>query len=132
MTLYGTFNAEGAKRTPMIDYIEFEFPKVSPAFVPEDLENKDIVLSCDWDESDWAFDTEDGTGSFRAKGVYLNQKYANGHICDFMNAKVDTLQVAGISEEIRFRLTGLVLDDGGKLFAFPQDRIIPWMTEYAD
>jgi hypothetical protein len=132
MTLYGTFNAEGARETPMINFIEFEFPKVADVFVPNDLDNKDIVLSCDWDESDWDFDNERGIGCFRAKGVYLNQRYANGHISDFMNAKIDTLQVSGIDTDVRFELTGLMIDDGGMMFSFPDDKIIPWMTEYAE
>ena len=105
MTLYGTFNAEGARETPMIDFIEFEFPKVSDVFVPNDLDNKDIVLSCDWDESDWDFDNK---------------------------ARIDTLQVSGIDTDTRFELTGLMIDDGGMMFSFPDDKIIPWMTEYAE
>lgn len=131
MILYGTFNADNAKETPMLRSIDFEFPRVSDVFVPKDLENRDLTLSCDWDESDWEFDSAKGIGSFRAKGVYLNQKYANGHIADFMNSKVDTLQLAA-DDDVRFQLTGLMINDGGQFFVFPEDRISPWMTEYVE
>ena len=131
MNLYGTFTADKIKDRPMLCSIDLEFPKVSEAFLPADLENSGIVLSCDWDESDWDFDQERGEGAFRAKGVHLNQRYANGHIADFMNAKVDTLHIC-CDENISFKLTGLMLDDGGTQFIFPQDRLIPWIYEYED
>ena len=118
MTFYGTFEATSSE-TPMIDFLDFEFKRIPDHFVPEDIRtsdgNKGVILSIDWDESDWKFVPETREGIFRAKGVYINNVYANGHAEAFKSAALDAIQVHGADN---FVLTDLELTDGEDYFRF--------------
>lgn len=115
MIFYGKAVTDRDKNySPMIDFIEFEFSEVDPKFLPEDFteeDNHDVILSCDWQESDWDYDSETGEVRFRCKGVDVNMHPANGHISMFENASIDTIQVyANGCEE--FKLAALCIQDG--------------------
>ena len=121
MRLYGEYRAKNAAETPMIDYIEFEFPSVPEKFLPEDLDNRDLILSCDWDESDWFYDPKTGEGAFRCKGVYLNQVYANGHADLFADADIRGYQVHGVRSKSDFALTKLEVEDAAEKVLFLEE-----------
>lgn len=125
MTLYGCFEAT-ASETPVIDFLEFVFKKIPNRFVPEDIrwdnDEKGVILSVDWDESDWSFVPETREGFFRAKGVYINNTYANGHADAFKGAVLDAIQVYGADN---FVLTELELTDGEDYFRFPSKSLSP-------
>ena len=123
MIFYGSYKARNATGTPILDYIEFEFPSIPEKFLPEDLENEDIALSSFWDESDWFYDPETGEGSFRCKGVYLNDIYANGHIDIFRNAIVREYQVYGVNAASDFELTELEVEDGLEKVFFAENSL---------
>lgn len=129
MIFYGSYKAKSPCR---IDFIEFEFPEVPEKFVPEDFDtNKNLILSATWDESDWMFDDATGEGSFRMKGVDVNQVYANGCLDMFRNAILDCIQVYG-PEDAEFVLTGLEVYDAGDTFEFPEEKLQPreyWYEE---
>lgn len=122
MIIYGDYTANAQC---MIDFMEFEFPEVPQKFVPEDFNtNEDLILSVDWDESDWAYDEKIKEGYFRLKGVYINQIYANGQIDLFKKAIFDGMQVYG-PETADFKLTALKIKDGDDEFDFPTDNLTP-------
>lgn len=97
MIFYGDFQTIcGLGETPVIDYIEFEFDdkRINPEFIPDDLKGgSGIRLCCSWDMSDWSYDQEDGSGSFRCKGVMAGEKYANGALDMFKGSRITDMQV---------------------------------------
>lgn len=128
MRIYGNY---AAAMPCMIDFLEFEFPKVPDMYCPEDLDNHDVILSVDWDESDWDYDPESSMGHFRMKGVYLNQIYANKQLDVFKSAILDKIQVAG-SPDADFVLTGLTINDGDESFRLPEEMLLPREIDYVD
>ena len=132
MRMYGTFTAKSLDCAPYIDFFEFKFPELPDKFIPEDLKGEtDLVLTVDWDESDWDFDEETGEGSFRAKGVMINQEYANGHLDLFRKASLNNLQVHALPDS-DFRLTGLTVEDGDEWLEMDEESIDPAWTGYSE
>ena len=129
MVIYGTFKTSGElQETPRIDFLEIEFPKVPEEFAPEDLEPENIILTCDWDESDWSWDRAEKIGYFRCKGVYVNQRYANGHVDMFENAIIDTMQVY-LNGSGEFKLEAIAVVDNEKSVELCP---VPRYIEYAE
>ena len=137
MIFYGDFTtAKGLPATPRIDFIEVEFNgSIDPKFVPEDLEaSPGIRLSCDWDESDWTYDENTGEGSFRCKGVYINQIYANGAGKMFEEAAVSEVQIylpeASKDTQIDFSMTAFDVFDGDDAQYSVKCDAVNWHAEY--
>ena len=127
MIIYGDYSAN---TQCMIDFMEFEFPEVPQKFVPEDFDtNEDLILTVDWDESDWIYDDKTHEGGFRLKGVYINQIYANGQIDLFKEAVLDAMQIYG-PETADFKLTALQITDGENTFDLPTDNLTPRDISY--
>ena len=136
MIMYGTFKARRVGDAPWIDFMEFEFPHIPKKYMPEDLKKSftfplDLILTVDWDSSDWIFDTKTGEGSFRAKGIMVNQVYANGDADIFRYAHLVEMQIRN-DEDSQFELTGLELLDGDKRFEFEPEHIRPSFVDYVD
>ena len=133
MILYGSFKS---KMPVMIDFIEFEFDSIEDKFVPEDIRSEDnnrgVILSVDWDESEWTHIPEDGVGAFKAKGVYINQIYANGALDVFKTARADTIQVYCQGKEgyPEFKLIALEFVDGDERFEVPEEAFKNIHVEY--
>lgn len=133
MIFYGSFNARpNLNEGPIIDFIEFSFSKADPVFLSGDLGGEgEVVLPCDWESSDWEYDSETGGGYFRCKGVCVNQRYANGHLEMFKNAVIDTLQVYA-SDDAEFELTALSVCEGESIYALSEENIRPKTIEYVE
>lgn len=129
MIIYGNYKANSSC---IIDFMEFEFKEVPNKFVPEDFDtNKDLILTVDWDESDWGYDEKTKEGFFRVKGVYINQIYANGMIDLFKDAILDTMQIYG-QHDAEFQLTSIEIEDNNKVLEFAKKQLTPrdmWYEE---
>lgn len=81
MRLYGSLkmNADITKEIPRIDFIT--------------IENDFGKINIDWDESSWGYDDEEKCLDFACKGVYFNNKYANGQGDMLQNAKIIAIQI---------------------------------------
>ena len=130
MIFYGDFKTTtGLPETPVIDFIEFEFSDnhIKNEFVPDDLkEGNGIQLCCSWDESDWCYDPEDGTGSFRCKGVAIGEHYTNGALDMFVNSVITYMQVFfRVSREVKripFSIVSFEIVDGEEAMRFGNEQ----------
>ena len=138
MRFYGAYKTVpglGTDGTPRIDFIEFQFPDddIIPKFVPEDLQGEsDLVLSCDWDESEWDYNPETGVCFFKCNGVYINDIYANHALEMFLNAAIYNLQVFTAKEvpkDIPFKLMEFVIKDDDGTLCLSLDQISSGMVD---
>ena len=110
MIIYGDYTANAPCR---INFMEFEFKNIPERLIHNDLmlrflndQGESLILTVDWDESEWGYNENTKEGTFRLKGVWIHQAYANGEINLFKNCVFDTAHIYG-PEDADFKLTFL-------------------------
>lgn len=135
MIIYGDYTANAPCR---INFMEFEFKNIPERLIHNDLmlrflndQGESLILTVDWDESEWGYNENTKEGTFRLKGVWIHQAYANGEINLFKNCVFDTVHIYG-PEDADFKLTFLEIEDNGKTFDFKKNQLQPRNTYYEE
>lgn len=135
MIIYGDYTANAPCR---INFMEFEFKNIPERLIRNDLmlkflnnQGESLILTVDWDESEWDYNENTKEGTFRLKGVWVHQAYANGEINLFKDCVFDTAHIYG-PEDADFKLTFLEIEDNGKTFDFKKNQLQPRNTYYEE